>query len=245
MDPTLIPALRKNQQDDGGDPVREVRRPRHDKGKVYLERIGTIGPGLLKEFKARELSLVNHKRQGPLQAFREKERIRKETTLTPPIRARDQSLYSEKIVFIYHIYRFLDCEAHYELQRTILLKVKLLEENLVCLIYEAYGGKSVISGSTGPLVLVRWAEHNRYGCGGQGVALGKTLGRNTNDGIGGGLASGDSLGTEGQLVLSHGQTVLSEVQAKWILSWALRRIDANMLPRWGRPRVSCFTLPGK
>ena len=75
-DPTLIPALRKNQQDDGGDPVREVRRPRHDKGKVYLERIGTIGPGPLKEFKARELSLVNHKRQGPLQAFREKERIK-------------------------------------------------------------------------------------------------------------------------------------------------------------------------
>ena len=44
MDPTLIPARRKNQQDDGGDPVREVRRPRlndNDKGEVYLERIGT------------------------------------------------------------------------------------------------------------------------------------------------------------------------------------------------------------
>ena len=57
----------------------EVRRPRlnkHDKGKVYLERIGTIGPGLLKDLKARELSLVNHKRQGPLQAFREKRRIK-------------------------------------------------------------------------------------------------------------------------------------------------------------------------
>ena len=68
MDPTLIPARRKNQ-DDGGDPVREVRRPRlnkHDKGKVYLERIGTTGPGLLKDLKARELSLFNHERQGPL-----------------------------------------------------------------------------------------------------------------------------------------------------------------------------------
>ena len=79
MDPTLIPARRKNQQDDGGDPVREVRRPRlhkHDKGKVYLERIGTIRPGLLKDLKARELGLFNHERQGPLQAFREKERIK-------------------------------------------------------------------------------------------------------------------------------------------------------------------------
>ena len=89
---------------------------------------------------------------------KESKKPRKETTLTPPIRARDQSLHSEKIVFIYHIHRFLDCEAHYELQRTILLKVKLLGEDLIWLVYEAYGGKSVISGSTGPLVLVRWAE---------------------------------------------------------------------------------------
>lgn len=91
-----------------------MRRPRlnkHDKGKVYLERIGTIGPGLLKDLKARELSLVNHKRQRPLQAFSKKERIEEAEEgdyFTPANPARDQSFYPEKNFYIYKIYRFLD-----------------------------------------------------------------------------------------------------------------------------------------
>lgn len=86
-------------------------------------------------------------------------------------------------------------------------------------------------------------RHNRYGYGGQGVEIGKTLGRSIHDGIGGGLASGDSLGTEGTKFFFMGKRCFPKSKRKWILRWALRRIDAKMLPRWGRPRVSCFTLP--
>lgn len=85
----------------------EVRRPRlnkHDNGKAYLERIGTIGPGLLKDLKARELSLFNLKRQGPLQAFREKKRIKEAaegeyfTTANPS--QRPEPLLRKKLLYI-------------------------------------------------------------------------------------------------------------------------------------------------
>ena len=197
MDPTPIPAGMKSQ-DDGSESLREVRRPRlnkHDKGKVYLERIKTIGPELLEDLKARELSLINHKRQGPLQAFRARERAREAEEGDYFIPAnpsqRPEPLLRE-------------------------LEVRLLGEDLVWLVYEAYGGTSVISGSTGPLVSARWAEPKNNitdtDVEGKVWSLVKLL-----DLVPMTVSEADAhqvilLGQRSST--SYGQTVLSEVQAK-------------------------------
>lgn len=49
------------------------------------------------------------------------------------------------------------------------------------------------------------------------MELGKTLGPSTNDGIGGGLASGDSLGTEGTQLFLMTKRCFPKSKRKWIL----------------------------